>query len=174
MKISPKIFLSSLLAVSPFGLLDANQPDFGPNVYIFDPSMPASSIQSTVDAISEIQALPSSQFDTSRYAFLFKPGSYNVDVEVGYYTSVAGLGLSPDDVTINGIVHVEGTGGQGEPGGQNGVFSDSALVNFWRSAENMHVIPQTGETERWAVSQAGPFRRIFDSDRQLLYRQANG
>lgn len=125
--------------------------------------MPASSIQSTVDAISQIQALPSSQFDTSRYAFLFKRGSYNVDVEVGYYTSVAGLGLSPDDVTINGIVHVEGTGGQGEPGGQNGVFSDSALVNFWRSAENMHVIPQTGETERWAVSQAGPFRRMHVS-----------
>ena len=143
--------------------MHAHQPDFGPNVTVFDPSMPASAIQTAVDAVSNVQALPSSQFNTSRHAFLFKPGAYNVDVEVGYYTSVAGLGRSPDDVTINGLVHVEGTGGQGEPGGQNGVFSDSALVNFWRSAENMHVIPQTGQTERWAVSQASPFRRMHVS-----------
>ena len=60
-------------------------------------------------------------------------------------------------------MHVEGTGGQGEAGGQNGVFSDSALVNFWRSAENMHVIPLSGQTERWAVSQACPFRRMHVS-----------
>ena len=96
------------------------QPDFGPNVTVFDPSMPASTIQSGVDAVSQVQALPSSQFNTARHAFLFKPGTYNVNVAVGYYTSVAGLGLSPDNVTINGLVHVEGTGGQGEPGGQNG------------------------------------------------------
>jgi hypothetical protein len=138
-------------------------PDFGPNVTVFDPSMSASTIQSAVDAVSQVQVLPASQFNTVRHAFLFKPGTYNVDVEVGYYTSVAGLGLSPDDVTINGLVHVEGTGGQGEPGGQNGVFTDSALVNFWRSAENMHIIPQSGQTERWAVSQASPFRRMHVS-----------
>jgi hypothetical protein len=38
---------------------------------------------------------------------LFKPGSCNVDVNVGFYTQVLGLGLSPDDVTINGAVHAE-------------------------------------------------------------------
>jgi hypothetical protein len=162
-------FLYYFFFVAPLGLLHAVQPDFGPNVTVFDPSMPASTIQSAVDAVSQVQTLPSSQFNTARHAFLFKPGTYNVNVEVGYYTSVAGLGLSPDDVTINGLVHVEGTGGQGEPGGQNGVFTDSALVNFWRSAENMHVIPQSGQTERWAVSQAAPFRRMHVSGGTQLF-----
>jgi hypothetical protein len=163
MKIPPWTILYCLFCVGPLGLIHAMQPDFGPNVNVFDPSMPASTIQSAVDAVSQVQALPSSQFNTARHAFLFKPGTYNVNVEVGYYTSIAGLGLSPDDVAINGLVRVEGTGGQGEPGGQNGVFTDSALVNFWRSAENMHIIPQSGQTERWAVSQASPFRRMHVS-----------
>jgi hypothetical protein len=163
MKISPLVFLYYFFFVAPLGLIHAKQPDFGPNVTVFDPSMPASTIQTAVDAVSQVQALPSSQFNTARHAFLFKPGSYNVNVEVGYYTSVAGLGLSPDDVIINGLVHTEGIGGQGEPGGQNGVFTDNALINFWRSAENMHVIPQSGQTERWAVSQAAPFRRMHVS-----------
>jgi hypothetical protein len=34
----------------------------------------------------------SNQFGTQRYAFLFKPGQYTVDAQLGYYTSVAGLG----------------------------------------------------------------------------------
>ena len=33
----------------------SGQPDFGPNVTIFDPSMPTSQIQATVDAISAQQ-----------------------------------------------------------------------------------------------------------------------
>ena len=33
----------------------AGQPDFGPNVKIFDPSMPVSEIQATVDAIANQQ-----------------------------------------------------------------------------------------------------------------------
>jgi hypothetical protein len=169
MKISPFVFLCCVCSVSPLRPSLAMQPDFGPNVTVFDPSLSPSAIQSAVDAVSQVQVLPSSQFDTTRHAFLFKPGTYNVDVAVGYYTSVAGLGLSPDDVTINGIVHSEGTGGQGEPGGQNGVFTDSALINFWRSAENMHVIPQSGQTERWAVSQACPFRRMHVSGGPLFW-----
>jgi hypothetical protein len=135
-----------LLVVSPLPL-SAQQPDFGPNVTVFDPSMPAATIQNAVNAISQTQVPTSAQFNTVRHAFLFEPGAYTVDVQVGYYTTVAGLGLSPDDVTINGIVHSEGAG-------------NSTLDNFWRSAENMHIVPQSGQTERWAVSQAGPFRRM--------------
>ena len=44
----------------------AGQPDFGPNVLIFDPSMPTSQIQSTVDAIAA-QQVPN-QFGSQRYA----------------------------------------------------------------------------------------------------------
>ena len=144
-----------LLVVSPFPL-SARQPDFGPNVTVFDPSMPAETIQNAVDAISQTQVPTSAQFNTVRHAFLFKPGAYTVDAQVGYYTTVAGLGLSPDDVTINGIVHSEGAG-------------NSTLINFWRSAENMHIVPQSGQTERWAVSQAAPFRRMHVSGGPLFW-----
>src|SRR5258706_10586892 len=80
----------------------------GPNVMIFDPSMPTSQIQATVDAIAN-QQIPN-QFGTQRYALLFKPGTYGsaaspLNFQVGYYTSVAGLGLSPNDGVINRSVN---------------------------------------------------------------------
>jgi len=124
-------------------------PDFGPNVKIFDPSMSASSIQSTLNTVFSKQE--TNQFGSDRYALLFKPGSYSVDANVGFYTQVAGLGLSPDDVNINGAVHAEA---DWWPDG-----SQNATQNFWRDAENLAVTP-TGGTDRWAVSQAAPFRRI--------------
>jgi len=145
----------SLLLVSSLSL-SAQQPSFGPNVTVFDPSMAAATIQNAVNAISQTQVPTSAQFNTVRHAFLFKPGTYTVDAQVGYYTTVAGLGLSPDDVTINGIVHSEGA-------------NNSTLDNFWRSAENMHVVPQSGQTERWAVSQASPFRRMHVSGGPLFW-----
>jgi hypothetical protein len=90
----------------------------------------------------------SNQFGTSRYAFLFAPGVYNVDVNIGFYTQALGLGYLPDDVMINGAVHVSAAWNNG-----------NATENFWRGAENMAVIPPTG-TDVWAVSQAAPFRRM--------------
>src|SRR5262249_32550031 len=77
-------------------------PDFGPNVLIFDPSMPMATIQTQIDAV--IARQQSSQFGTNRYAYFFKPGQYTLDVKVGFYMQVLGLGLSPDDVVITGAV----------------------------------------------------------------------
>jgi hypothetical protein len=73
----------------------ANQPDLGPNVYVFNPSMPQSEIQATVNAIAT-QQVPN-QFGTQRYALLFEPGTYGsasdpLTFQVGYYTEVAGVG----------------------------------------------------------------------------------
>ena len=124
-------------------------PDFGPNVQIFDPSTPAATIQAAVDAAAA-QQVPA-EFGTGRFAFLFKPGTYNADIQLGYYTSVAGLGLSPDDVTINGEVRVEGQ--QQSDGSFNG------LTNFWRSVENLAIVPTDG-INWFAVSQAAPIRRV--------------
>jgi len=124
----------------------SNTPNFGPNVYIFDPSMSSSSIQSTLDSVFNTQKL--NQFGTQRYALLFKPGTYSVEANIGYYTSIAGLGQNPDDVTINGDVTVDSFDGTG-----------NATQNFWRSAENMAINPSAG-SDRWAVAQAGPFRRM--------------
>src|SRR5207248_9926094 len=135
-------------------------PVFGPNVKIFDPSMPLADIQATVDAIAAQQV--DNEMGTQRYALLFKPGTYGTPehplvFQVGYYTEVAGLGLSPTDVTINGHVDV-----------YNRCLTPTnciALVNFWRSLSNL-TINVTGLTDCrasgdfWAVSQAAPMRRV--------------
>src|SRR4029079_5370666 len=108
-------------------------PDLGPNVYVFDPSMPVSQIRATVDAVAA-QQVPN-QFGTQRYALLFEPGTYGsaaepLNFQVGYYTAVAGLGRSPGDVVINGSVNVYNQ--------CSGGFC-VALNNFWRSLSNLTI-----------------------------------
>src|SRR5262245_5271526 len=105
-------------------------PDFGPNVKIFDPSMSTAQIRATVDAIAAEQV--PNQFGTQRYALLFKPGTYGstadpLNFQVGYYTEVAGVGASPNDVHVTGTID-----------SYNQCFPDgcTALVNFWRSISN--------------------------------------
>ena len=121
-------------------------PDLGPNVLLFDPAMPSAAIQAKLDTVFRTQER--AHFTDARYAILFKPGRYSVDVNVGFFTQVAGLGLHPDDVTIDGHVHAEADWANG-----------MALVNFWRSVENCAVRPPDGR-DRWAVSQAAPYRRM--------------
>src|SRR3989442_6115487 len=138
------------------------QPDFGPNVHILSSSMPQSDIQATVDAIAAQQV--STQFGTQRYALLFEPGTYGsatkpLNFQIGYYTTVAGLGLSPNDVVINGSIYVHN-----QCFGANNT-NCTALVNFWRSLSNLTInvtTPNFGcySGEFWAVSQAAPMRRV--------------
>jgi hypothetical protein len=144
------------------------QPDFGPNVYVFSPSMPQSHIQARVNSIASQQA--GNQFGTQRYALLFEPGTYGsaadpLFLQVGYYTSVAGLGASPDDVVINGAVD---SFNQCSPPASS---TCTALDNFWRSLSNLTIdlpTPPSGApcqhtAEFWATSQASPVRRVqFD------------
>jgi hypothetical protein len=122
--------------------------------------MPQSQIQATVDAIANQQV--SNQFGTERYALLFEPGTYGsstnpLNFQVGYYTTVAGLGLSPNDVVVNGSIYVHN-----QCFGANNCI---ALVNFWRSLSNLTInvtTPNFGcySGEFWAVSQAAPMRRV--------------
>jgi len=124
-------------------------PDLGPNVKIFDPSMATSTIQSTINSVYGSQQ--TNQFGTQRYALLFKPGTYNgLSVPVGFYTQVAGLGLQPTAVSL--------TGGRGIYA-DAAWFSGNATQNFWRGVENLSDTPSNGQLE-WAVSQAAPFRRV--------------
>lgn len=126
----------------------ATTPDFGPNVFIFNPSMPASDIQKTLDQVYARQQ--DSQFGTGRCALVFQPGHYsNLDVNLGFYTQVLGLGSMPDDVVITGNVHSEGTS-----------WHHNATCNFWRSCENLAVIPTNHNTMTWAVSQDTSLRRM--------------
>ncbi|MDO0924097.1 adenylyl cyclase [Streptomyces sp. TG1A-8] len=118
----------------------------GPNVLLFNPSMGDAAIQKQLDAVFAVQE--SNQFGTERYALAFEPGTYNVDVNVGFYTHVLGLGDSPGDVVINGHVTVDAQW-----------FDGNGTQDFWRSAENLTVVPPDG-LERWAVAQAAPMRRV--------------
>jgi hypothetical protein len=166
---------ASLLAVGATALASPAvpaQPGFGPNVYIFSPSMPLSQIQATVNTIASQQV--SNQFGTQRYALLFEPGTYGsatdpLFVQVGYYTEVAGLGASPSDVVINGAVN-----------STNQCISGSctALDNFWRSLSNLTInytpptsstAPCIDSTEFWAASQASPIRRVDINGNLFLF-----
>ncbi|MEJ5945667.1 adenylyl cyclase [Pseudokineococcus basanitobsidens] len=140
--------------------------DLGANVTVFDPSMPVADIQARVDAVYAQQK--DNQFGEERYALLFRPGTYGTDdqplqMKVGYYTEVAGLGASPDDVTINGKVEVYNRCLTNDDGTPNCI----ALDNFWRTISNLHIaVNGTGQdgcrasANFWAVSQAVPMRRV--------------
>jgi hypothetical protein len=137
----------------------STQAGFGSNVLIFSPTMPQSQIQAAVDAVAAQQV--SNQFGMQRYALLFEPGTYGssanpLNFQVGYYTAVAGLGLSPNDVVINGSAYVRNQCNSG------GCF---ALENFWRSLSNLTINVTTPNFgcyfgEFWPVSQAAPMRRV--------------
>ncbi|MGW2143556.1 adenylyl cyclase [Nonomuraea bangladeshensis] len=119
------------------------------------------------------------EFSEARHAVFFKPGTYGsaagendpstatgiINSQVGYYTSIHGLGASPDDVLINGALHVNPSPGQ----------VPNALVNFWRTVGNLSINPiqrpvpgdsnaseqvAKPHTMRWNVSQGSPLRRV--------------
>ncbi|WP_410630519.1 chitobiase/beta-hexosaminidase C-terminal domain-containing protein [Amycolatopsis sp. cmx-4-83] len=144
----------------------SDTPNFGPNVRIFDPGMSAATIQAQLDTdFNNQKDTLTAQMADRRVAHLFKPGTYSgVHDNVGFYTSVAGLGQNPGDVLINGDVTVDAFNAS-----DNGV----ALQNFWRSAENMAVNPSGGQ-ERWAVAQAAPFRRMDVRGGLQLYPASYG
>lgn len=151
----PRHIAKLLAAVLSAGVAACAQtaPNFGPNVVILDPSMPAATVQSTLTALSA-----EDQFSANRHAVFFKPGTYIVQAPVGYYESLYGLGATPGAVTINGFLTPNF--GSTFPGAN---ITDT----FWRSLENMTINPAQDtaqnaapNTLQWGVSQAAPLRRM--------------
>jgi hypothetical protein len=141
------------------GLQSAAQstPNFGPNVIIIDPSMPSTTINSTLASVAALDV--NSQFITSRYAVLFKPGTYSVQAPIGYYESIAGLGTDPSAVTINGFI---------TPNFGTEAENENLTETFWRSMENMKFNVETDTTQnappntlQWGVSQGTSLRRVY-------------
>jgi hypothetical protein len=118
--------------------------------------MPAPQIQAQIDRVYAVEQ--KAEFGAERYALLFLPGKYHVDVPVGFYTQVLGLGASPDDVEIDGNVHSDAS-----------LPNNNATCTFWRAAEGFSVAP-TGGTMQWAVSQAVPFRRMHVRGNMVLHQ----
>lgn len=124
----------------------------GDNTYVFSPEDKIEDIQNKVDEIYEKQE--TNQFGDERYAVLFMPGEYDtsLEVNVGYYTQISGLGILPTDTNVNKLwVNADW-------------MSHNATCNFWRSAENFSV----NEYCMWANSQAVSLRRMNFNDGIVL------
>ncbi|WP_019871497.1 hypothetical protein [Salinispora oceanensis] len=140
-------------------------PDFGPNVTIFSPETPTDEIQATMDARHAAQV--DAEMGTDRHAYLFLPGEYGsadqpLQVKLGYYTQVSGLGATPTDVQVDGKIEVYNRCLDDE-----GTSNCLALVNFWRTLSNLALrIDPAGQDDCrssanfWAVSQAVSMRRL--------------
>ena len=121
---------------------------FGKNTYIYSPADDPAKIKEELDAFYQktdgtkegAQGRARGEFTEERLAAFFKAGDYDININMGYYTALAGLGVSPDDVTIT----------------QVNTDAHISLCNFWRTAENLTV----NGNMRWAVSQATSLRRV--------------
>jgi len=131
-------------------------PDLGPNVLILNPTMAPAAMQEQIDKIYAVQQ--HNEFGTERNAILLLPGEYHLDIPVGFYTEVIGLGASPDAVHITGNVHADAS-----------LPRNNATCTFWRAAEGFSVTP-SGGTMQWAVSQAVPFRRMHILGNLVLHQ----
>lgn len=158
---------------------------FGPNVTVFDSSWTTDQINALLQGTSH-----ETEFSQNRHQFFFAPGAYGdgsgaddpatatgiVNSELGYYQAVGGLGASPEDVVLNGAIHVEPFRAcEANPWDCQ---SPGSLNNFWRSLSNMTINPiqqpvgidadrdfPSGIANgphwfRYSVSQASPMRRM--------------
>ncbi len=142
-----------LVAVLSSAAFAQSAPNFGPNVYIFDASMPAAQVQSKLISLAN-----EAQFSSNRYAVLFMRGAYSVEAPVGYYESIAGLGETPGDVIIDGFL---------TPNYGSTFPGVNITDTFWRSMENLTFNPATNSAQnaapntlQWGVSQGAPLRRL--------------
>ena len=69
------------------------------------------------------------QWSSSRYALMMKPGYHQVELNLGYYTQVVGLGRYPTDTRIRNFWSPNGST---DP-------HHGALCNFWRGVENVQL-----------------------------------
>ena len=121
---------------------------FGERVYIFSPENDPAEVNTILENIYKQQE--ANQFGEERYSIYFMPGTYDdIDVNVGFYTQVAGLGEFPTDTRLGSLNCTARWLGD-DPNNHN------ACCNFWRGAENLEIESNT----MWAVSQATFLRRM--------------
>lgn len=146
-------FLAFALLALP---LAAQKPDLGPNVLLITPATPLGDAQTAIDHIYAVQQ--HNEFGPQRNAILFTPGTYHLDIPVGFYTQVLGLGAQPDDVHIIGNVHADAS-----------LPNNNATCTFWRGMENLWITPAGGSLQ-WAVSQATVLRRMHIGGNLVLHQ----
>jgi putative cell wall-binding protein len=122
---------------------------FGENMHVFSETDSSAEVDALISKTAQEMFPFASELSDERHAFAFKPGTYETSsINVGYYTSIYGLGETPLDTTVPRIEIPS------QP-------ADS-LTNFWRSVENIGI--ETGSADTWltwATSQAAPARRLW-------------
>lgn len=134
---------------------------FGDHTYIFSPEDNPDEVNQILSGIYEKQE--TNQFGEERYAIYFMPGEYDesIEVNVGFYTQVAGLGVMPTDTKIESLKCTARWLGDDT--------NHNACCNFWRGVENIEI----GSNTMWAVSQATFMRRV-QIDGALYLHDENG
>lgn len=144
--------LSGIVGMEKYGnktkIMDYHNELFGENVYLFTPEDNPEEVNAILDEIYDAQE--ENQFGEERYAIYFMPGVYDesIEVNVGFYMQVAGLGELPTDTRIPSL-QCTATWLGDDPNNHN------ACCNFWRGVENIEI----GSNTMWAVSQATFMRR---------------
>ena len=104
-----KSFLFFLLASITIFATEPNPPTWPDNVIILKTDDPHA--QEKVDQAfstngghaTQAGEQPPGEFSNQRYAILFEPGIHTLNVNVGFYTSIIGLGYAPKDTTISTV-----------------------------------------------------------------------
>lgn len=124
------------------------QEIFGENVYIYSPADDPKEVNQ--ELFSMYLKQETAQFDNRRYAVMFKPGEYSeeIEVNVGFYMDVMGLGQTPVETTLQKFQCTAQWLGDDS--------NHNATCNFWRGVSNL----QINSDVMWAVSQATFMRRM--------------
>ncbi|MBS5934682.1 MAG: Ig-like domain-containing protein [Clostridiales bacterium] len=145
---------------------------FGDHTLVFAPTDDVKKIDETLHKLFDEtnDSSKDAQFRGEHWQVYFKPGDYTQTscINLGFYTSINGLGETPYDVKLNNIAIPDYLGG------------NNATCNFWRSTENLSIINTGNEQGKaqygswrgdwfnWAVAQAAPLRRVY-SERPVAY-----
>ncbi len=121
---------------------------FGENTYIYSPTDDPKEVNHELFLIYNKQE--TAQFDNRRYAIMFKPGEYSekIEVNVGFYMDVMGLGQTPVETTLQNFQCTAQWLGDDS--------NHNATCNFWRGVSNL----QINSNVMWAVSQATFMRQM--------------
>ena len=130
---------------------------FSENTLIVAPTDDMRTVQTYLDERhSRLETADHGQFSSERLAVFLLPGEYDLDIKLGYYTTVSGLGRTPYDVRVKKLSV-----------STNVLANNNATCTFWRGAENLTV---AGDV-LWAVSQATSLRRMcIEGDLSLSYQ----
>ena len=177
---TPKSKMDGEKSAAAVGGLEPNPPNWPSSVKFLHPSMTSDEIRRIVEPTEDptytypdifnndtqkIGHTTDRHFTNERFALLFHPGTYTeIDVEVGYYVQLAGLGRNASSTQFQNCrmgPYVEAVNKRDIVGGRLGLSLDT----FWRSAENFAVTKtadsDVGGNMLWAVSQAAPLRRVY-------------